>query len=379
MVAALSRQRGLARCTTLRVVISAGDVLERHVAAEFGARCNALLVNAYGPTEATFVSTLWECRGEPEAHRVAIGAPIDNVRAYVVDRNDEPVPIGVRGQLCIGGAGVGRGYWRSPELSARSFAPDPFNADLRARMYRTGDLAFRRTDGSLEFCGRSDRQVKLRGIRIELGEIEAALMQHRDVTGVAVVIREEDTDDRRLVAYFVSERDRAPVARELRDFLKGIVPDYMIPAAFVRLREFPLTPNGKVDSRQLPPPDGRSLAVDPRSIAPRNDVEARLVAIFSEVLSIDRVGVHDDFFALGGHSLLAMRVLAAVKSAFGAAVSPRAFFADATVAGVALELAGADAVHDASASARDSRHRRELPIERNPRRTTRALPEIDAT
>jgi amino acid adenylation domain-containing protein len=374
MVAALARQPGLAQCATLRLVISAGDVLEPRIAAEFADRSNALLVNAYGPTETTFVSTVWACAEQGEARRIPIGAPIDNVRTYVVDRHDEPVPIGVQGQLCIGGLGVGRGYWHRPELSAASFVPDPFSAEPRARMYRTGDLALRRADGSLEFCGRGDRQIKLRGIRVELGEIEAALTEHPDVAGVAVVVCGGDAEDRRIIAYFVASRDPAPAARELREFLKRILPEHMIPAAFVALRQFPLTPHGKVDRLRLPKPDEQSRAVAPHFIAPGSDIEIRLAAIFADALSVERIGVHDDFFALGGHSLLAMRVLSAVKTAFDAAISPRTFFGDATVAGLALALAGADPIPGMSGDAPDRGRARESPILHHPRSAGGARP-----
>jgi acyl carrier protein len=297
----------------------------------------------------------------------------------VLDRYDEPVPIGVRGALCIGGAGVGRGYWHRPELSAASFVPDPFSGKSGTRMYRSGDLALRRADGNLEFCGRSDRQIKIRGIRIELGEVEAALTQHPEVTDVAVVVGDEGTDDRRLVAYFVAGREPAPDAHELREFLKSILPGSMIPAAFVRLARLPLTPNGKVDRLRLPLPDGQSLAVDPRFVAPRSDVEIRLAAIFAEALAVDRIGVHDDFFALGGHSLLAMRVLATVKTAFNATISPRAFFGNATIAGLARGLTGADEPPGGPCGGDDRWNPRESPIRRHPRSARGARKRRDAT
>jgi acyl carrier protein len=347
-------------------VISAGDVLEPHVAAEFAAQCGASLVNAYGPTETTFVSALWTCGKGDDRQRIPIGTPLDNVTMYVVDRHDEPVPVGVQGELCIGGAGVGRGYWRRPELSAAAFVTDPFRAQPGARMYRTGDLAFRRADGTFEFCGRRDRQIKLRGIRIELGEIEAALAEHPNVAALAVIAPDDDAQGRRIVAYFVARSEPPPSAYELRDFLKGAVPEHMIPAAFVVLGEIPLTPHGKIDRLRLPKPDAQSLAVDPQFIAPSGDVEIRAATIFADALGVERIGLHDDFFALGGHSLLAMRVLGALKGAFGVAINPRTFFADATVAGIARALDGESMPLTATGAGR-RKGSGESPIRRHPR------------
>jgi len=366
MVAALARETSFARCAMLRLVISAGDVLEARVAAEFAQRSDALLVNAYGPTETTLVSTFWTCEKSDGAIRIPIGVPIDNVTTYVLDRHDQLVPIGVQGELCIGGAGVGRGYWRRPELSASAFVPDPFSDRPGARMYRTGDLACRRPDGNLDFRGRADRQIKLRGIRIELGEIEAALAGHPGVAEAAVVV-EDDADDRRIVAHVVARGGPAPGARELREFMKAIVPEHMIPSAFVALPKLPLTAHGKIDRRRLPRPDERSLAFEPNFIAPQNDIEIRLAAMFAEALCVTRIGVHDDFFALGGNSLLAMRVLSHVKAAFSVAIAARSFFGNATVAGIARALDGKAHDADVGNDAADCRDESEPPILRNHR------------
>jgi amino acid adenylation domain-containing protein len=377
MLAALARTRALERCTTLRIVICAGEVLQPRIAAQFAARCRALLFNAYGPTETTFVSTFWTCDHDAERRSIPIGTAIDNVTTYIVDRYGEPVPVGVHGELCIGGAGVGRGYWRQPALSAAAFVADPFRAEADARMYRTGDLAFRRADGTLEFCGRRDSQIKLRGVRVELGEIEAALARHPNVATAAVVARDDATEEHRIVAYFVARRQPPPNAHALREFLRATIPDGMLPAAFVELGAIPLTAHGKIDRLRLPEPDGRSLAVDPQFVAPSTATEIRVAAIFAEALGVDRIGLLDDFFALGGHSLLAMRVLGALKAALGVAINPRAFFADATVSGIAIALDAGGTTHTTSGTGNRERNRETL-IKRRRRASSTSAAEGDA-
>ncbi|HEX8150919.1 MAG TPA: amino acid adenylation domain-containing protein, partial [Pyrinomonadaceae bacterium] len=280
--------------------------------------------NLYGPSEDTTYSTWALMRRDEESP--LIGRPISNSRAYVLDERMQPVPVGVAGELYLGGAGVARGYLGRPALTAERFVPDPFSSEPGARLYRTGDLVRRLGDGELDFLGRADHQVKVRGYRIEPGEVEAALTAHEAVREAAVVARGEAGADMRLVAYVVpaaAEEDLGPV---LKRHLAGRLPEYMIPAWVCVLEALPLTPNGKVDRKKLPEPDAAAVEGAARYVAPRDETEARLCGIWAEVLGVERVGVSDNFFELGGHSLLAMRVVSRVREALGAEVSLRALF-----------------------------------------------------
>jgi acyl carrier protein len=249
----------------------------------------------------------------------------------------EPAPVGVPGELYVGGAGVARGYGGRPELTAGRFVPDPFGGQPGARLYRTGDRARWLPRGELEFLGRADSQVKVRGFRIEPGEIEAALRSHPDVADAAAAAREDAPGERRIVAYVVAaEGTAAPGAAELRAHLRERVPEHMLPAAFVALEALPLTPSGKLDRRALPAPG--AAAPEREHVAPRNAAEELLARVFGEVLSLERVGVHDHFFELGGHSLLATRVVSRVREVFGVEVPLRALFELPTVAALAPEV-----------------------------------------
>jgi amino acid adenylation domain-containing protein/non-ribosomal peptide synthase protein (TIGR01720 family) len=282
--------------------------------------------NAYGPTEATICATLAACSAD--GGRPSIGRPIANVQVFLLDARMAPVPVGVPGELCIGGAGVARGYLRRPDLTAERFVPSPFGP---GRLYRTGDLARRRPDGSIDFLGRIDHQVKLRGFRVELGEVEAALRQCPGVSAAAVLLRNDRPGDPRLVAYVVLSTDAAPSPADLRAFLAERLPAPMVPASFVRLAAMPLTPSGKVDRRALPAP----AAEEGPPTAARGPIEEAVAAIFAEVLGTPEVGAHDGFFALGGHSLLATRAVARVRAAFGVDVPLRALFEAPSPAGLA--------------------------------------------
>ncbi len=313
--------------TTLRTLLTGGDRLLPHGRASLPYR----LVNNYGPTEATVVASSLELvSGEPLA-LPPIGRPLANVRAYVLDASLAPVPVGVPGELFVGGAQVARGYLGRPGLTAERFIPDPFH---RGRMYRTGDRVRWLADGTLEFLGRTDDQVKLRGFRIEPGEIEAALRTHAAVREAVVMVREDAPGDPRLVAYVAASP--APSEGELRVHVKSGLPEYMVPSAFVLLDALPLTPNGKVDRRALPAPDpdsGRESYV-----APRTQVEEVVCGIWAEVLRAERVGVNDQFFEVGGHSLLATQLLGRVRETFFVDLPLRAFFDAPTVAGLAAAL-----------------------------------------
>ncbi|MFC4061556.1 amino acid adenylation domain-containing protein [Planomonospora corallina] len=304
-------------CTALRRVICSGEELPVATAAAFTAALpDCELHNLYGPTEAAIDVTSWHCRPEAVAEAVTlpIGAPIANIRLYVLDRHGQPAPIGVPGELHIGGVGVARGYHRRPALTAERFVPDPFGADPGARLYRTGDLARRRHDGDLEFLGRIDHQVKLRGLRIELGEIESALRDREDVAEAVVVVREDSPGDKRLVAYLTASGGTGVDVAELRAELKRRLPDYMVPTAFVTLDALPLSPNGKLDRGALPAPQATRDATA-ELVEPETATERMLAGIWTEVLGVERLGVHDDFFDSGGHSLLATQVVARIRRA----------------------------------------------------------------
>ncbi|WP_274533284.1 non-ribosomal peptide synthetase [Photorhabdus temperata] len=271
----------------------------------------ATLFNAYGPTEVTVCATTWRCPSDYNDALIPIGRPTTNTRVYLLDTHGQLVPLGVEGELYLGGAGVARGYLNRPELTTERFLTDPFSDADDARMYRTGDLARYLPDGNLVFVGRNDQQVKIRGFRIEPGEIEFQLTAH-PVVREALVLVLGDGQDKRLVAYVVAEADDGLVNR-LRTDLSAILPDYMVPAAFVCLDEFPLTPHGKLDRRALPAPDQNAFV---RQVyeAPQGEAETALAAIWSELLGVEQISRHDSFFALGGHSLLAVRMVERLRN-----------------------------------------------------------------
>ncbi|HKX29467.1 MAG TPA: AMP-binding protein, partial [Blastocatellia bacterium] len=264
------------------------------------------LIHCYGPTETTTFAITRDVTEVPEGLRsIPLGRPISNTRIYILDANRQPVPIGVAGELYIGGAGVARGYLNHPELTAERLLPDPFGQEPGARIYRTGDLGRRLRNGEIEFEGRNDFQVKIRGFRIEPGEIEAALTGYPGVREVLALAREDGDGGKRLVVYYTGEEIGGEA---LREHLSPRLPDYMIPSAYVYLETLPLTPNGKVDRKALPAPEGRPKSL--QYVAPRNSMEEMLAGIWAEVLRVDRVGIEDDFFNLGGDSILALRVQA---------------------------------------------------------------------
>jgi len=322
------------------VLIVAGEPLHAERLATWRIHSpGTVLINSYGPTEITVsCATHTVSEADPEAGPVPIGRPFPNARLYVLDRCLNLVPGGVIGELYIGGVGVTRGYLNRPALTAERFIPDPFSGEPGQRLYRSGDLARRRGDGSLEFVGRSDHQVKIRGYRIEPGEIETVLKGCPAVADAVVLAREDTSGAGCLVAYVVP-RTGAVSGPALRDFLRDRLPDYMVPATFVSLDALPLTPNGKVDRRGLPDPDQGRREVSTALVAPRTAVEQVLVDIWTEVLGLERVGVHDDFFDLGGHSLQATRVISRVRQALpGAGLHVRDVFRAPTVAGLAAAV-----------------------------------------
>ena len=290
------------------------------------------LWNVYGPTETTIWSSVFSIEG---AGPIMLGSPIANTSLYVLDACGALVPPGVPGELYIGGDGVARGYLNRPDLTAERFARDPFVAEPDARMYRTGDLVRRRGTSALEYLGRLDQQVKLRGFRIELGEIEAALVGLPGVARAVVVVRAHNNDTH-LVAYIVaSDVSKPPDIEAFQEGLRRSLPDYMVPALFVCVDAFPLTPNGKIDRRALPEPSGADAPQRKPPVAPRTPLEEQIATVWAAVLGVDRVGVEDDFFALGGHSLLAMRVVARLADMLPARLTIGALFDARTVAGLA--------------------------------------------
>ncbi|WP_345891925.1 amino acid adenylation domain-containing protein [Burkholderia sp. Ap-962] len=314
------------------VALCGGEALQADLSLRLQAATRQVW-NLYGPTETAIWSTVLPVRDDParKLPASAIGRPIANTRIYLLDEHGQPVPTGAVGELHIGGDGVARGYLNRPELTAERFVRDPFAGDVEARMYRTGDLARYLPDGNIEYLGRNDFQVKIRGFRIELGEIEARLANHPAVRE-AVVLAIGDGADKRLVVYVVAEHDEQLVGA-LRSHLGAQLPDYMVPAAFVRLDALPLTPNGKVDRRALPAPDQSALARQAYE-APQGEIECALAEIWAELLGVEKVSRHDSFFALGGHSLLAVRLVGRI-AALGTELPLAKLFASPTLAGLA--------------------------------------------
>ena len=265
-----------------------------------------------------------------------IGRPIANTQISILDRQLQPVPIGVAGELHIAGDGLARGYLHRPELTAEKFIANPFSAVPQSRFYKTGDLARYLPNGNIELLGRIDNQVKIRGFRIELGEIESVLVQHPSIQQAVVLAREDAPGDRRLVAYAVATVGANPSADDLRRFLQQKLPDYMAPSAFMFLDSLPLTTNGKLDRKALPTPDPIRPELEKTFTAPTTPVEGILANIWAAVLKLDKVGIHDNFFHLGGHSLLATQIVSRVHSAFGIELPLRRIFESPTVAGIAI-------------------------------------------
>ncbi len=310
-------------------IFCGGETFPRELAEQLLPRC-AELWNLYGPTEATIWSTLHRVESAPGS--VPIGHPIANTEIQILDEENQPVPPGAPGELFIGGDGLARGYFNRPALTAERFLPHPLDPESGRRLYRTGDLARYRPDGTLEHLGRVDFQVKVRGFRIELGEIEFALDRQNSVRQAVVLAREDVPGDKRLVAYVIAAQGHAPTSRELRDQLMTTLPDYMVPGLFVFLEAFPLTPNGKVDRKALPVPDPARPELTEDYLAPRNEPEKRLAALWSEVLRVEKIGVKDNFFELGGDSLKVAQVATRVRDAFKVDMPLRAMFEHPTVA-----------------------------------------------
>jgi amino acid adenylation domain-containing protein/non-ribosomal peptide synthase protein (TIGR01720 family) len=320
------------------VVNLAGEPLQKKLVQQLYERKTVKHVfNLYGPTEDTTYST-WSLMNRDDHESPTVGRPISNTQGYVLDRRGRPLPVGIPGELHLGGMGLARGYLGRPDLTAEKFIPNPFSVEPGARMYRTGDLGRFLPDGRIDFLGRMDHQVKIRGYRIELGEIEAALNEYPSVKTCVVVARADADDDKRLVAYIVARDGEKPSHLELRSFLRARLLEQMVPSAFVLLDEMPLTPNGKINRRALPAPEVSRPESEQQYVAPRNDIEAALVELWQEVLGINPIGVNDNFFELGGHSLKATSLLSKVRRIFRTELPLSVVFEATTVEALACAL-----------------------------------------
>jgi len=301
--------------SSLRQVFASGEALTLQHVNRFkeilGKKQGVKLINLYGPTEATVDVSYYDCMEVEREDTIPIGKPIDNIELYVLDKSNHIQPVGVHGELCIAGAGLARGYLNKPELTAEKFVPNPYIPG--EKMYRTGDLARWLPDGNIEFLGRIDHQVKIRGCRIELGEIESHLAEHEDIKEAVVKVWENENADKYLCAYITPENkgSKLPETSRMKEYLMKLLPEYMVPSYFVELDELPLTTNGKVDRKALPEPDG-SINTGEEYEAPRNEIEKKLAVIWQEILKLDKIGINDSFFELGGHSLKATAMIARV-------------------------------------------------------------------
>jgi hypothetical protein len=315
-------------------ILCGGEALAPHLAGRLLHR-GASLWNLYGPTE----TTIWSAAGQipppavtdDDAVDVPIGPELRNTQFYVLDHCLQPLPVGVPGELHIGGIGLARGYVAQPALTAERFIPNPFGSG--DRLYKTGDLVELRADGRLRFLGRLDTQVKLRGYRIETGEIEGALSSHPAVAESAVVVREDSTGDAQLVAYVVATSKGAAAFADLRRFLQDRLPHYMVPSLFVLLDQMPLTPAGKIDRRALPAPDAPQPST--AHIAPRTDAEETIAAVWKDLLQVERIGIYDNFFELGGNSLKGTAAVSIIARALGTRLTVTDLFREPTIEGLA--------------------------------------------
>lgn len=317
---------------TLRTIISAGEACSGDIVRWAAGRH---FFNAYGPTEVTIWATVAQL--SDDSAKPPIGRPIANTQIYILDAELEPVPIGVVGELYIGGVGSARGYLNQTDLTAQQFIPHPFSSEPGTRLYKTGDLARYRHDGNISFLGRIDEQVKLRGFRIELGEIETVLTQHPAVQEAVVIVREDVAGDKRLVAYIVPNQEQAITPDDLRCFLQEKLPHYLVPSAFVLLEALPLTPNGKVNRHALPAPSKANPRL-PEYVAPRTPTEETLAKIWAQVLNLERVSIYDNFFELGGDSLLSMRLMEQINEQFAQKIPLSNLFLAPTIARLASTL-----------------------------------------
>ncbi|HEY6122092.1 MAG TPA: non-ribosomal peptide synthetase, partial [Pyrinomonadaceae bacterium] len=319
----------------LRYCVCSGETVSVELARSFREQIPcATLINLYGSSEVAADILCYEVYQPDRAGTIPIGKAISNTNVYILDSNFQPTPLGVLGEICVGGEGLARGYLNAVKLTAEKFVAHPFSRVNGGRMFRTGDIGRYLPNGNIEYHGRRDHQVKVRGYRIELGEIEAHLATHPQVHQAVAITRESEPGNQQIVAYVIALTE-APTDNELRAHLRSKLPDYMLPATFVLLDAFPLTSSGKVNRLALPPPTGAQLAAGKDFVAPRTDIEKELASIWIEVLRRERVGVNDNFFEIGGHSLLATQVISRVRKHFELELPLRSMFESPTVAGLA--------------------------------------------
>ncbi|HVF90509.1 MAG TPA: amino acid adenylation domain-containing protein [Blastocatellia bacterium] len=348
MLKAMLEDPAFKECTSLRQIYSGGEALLPHLRDGLLAHGQVELVNVYGPTEASVDSTSYvfssgDIGSGGKQSSVPIGRPVSNAVAYVLGHCLEPVPVGVEGELYIGGAGLARGYRGRPDLTAEKFIPDSFGGEEGARLYRTGDLVRYDRDGNLEFVGRIDQQVKIRGYGIELGEIEGVLNEAGGIKEAVVIAREDDRGENYLAAYIVREESGMMSQGELRGYVKERLPEYMVPKAFVMMEKMPLLSNGKLDRRALPEPEAARPELEPGYVAPHTAMEEVLAELWRDVLGIQKVGVNTNFFSLGGHSLLATQLITRVRDTFQVELPLKKFFENPTITGLAATVAESQA------------------------------------
>jgi thioesterase domain-containing protein/acyl carrier protein len=327
--------------STVKQILTGGEALSKnHIERALRHLPDTQLINGYGPTESTTFACCYlipKMMGN-QTNSIPIGRAISNTTIYILDKYCKLVPIGVAGELYIGGDGLARGYLNSPELTTEKFIANPFSNNSQSKLYKTGDLARYLDDGNIEFMGRIDQQVKIRGFRVELGEIESVLEQHPKIREVVVSVYEPILGDKRLAAYLVPEKDSIPSISELLDFLKEAMPNYMLPSAFIFLEALPLTPNGKLDRKTLPEPEQTRYDLDAELNAPRNPNEIQLANIWEQLLGIDRIGIEDNFFDLGGHSLLAVKMISDINKLFNSNLPLGAIYQSPTIKKLAVLL-----------------------------------------
>ncbi len=330
----LLEEAGVEECKSLRRVFCGGEALSVHVTERFREKLNAEFCNLYGPTEVTIDSVYWTYEEQTGRSSIPIGKPVSNTQAYVFDDGMRPAPIGVTGELYLGGESLAHGYWQRAGLTAERFVPNPYSTTPGARLYRTGDVVRWNEAGELEYFGRNDHQVKIRGYRIETGEIETALLERTEVGRAVVLVREEEGRGKQLAAFVVASNGIEPSSKELREFLQGRVPEYMVPANIAIVPEIPLMPNGKVDRQAL-----LALSKDTNEYeGARNEIEELLVQVWQEVLGVERVGIHDNFFELGGHSLLATQLISRIQILFQIELPIRTLFDAPVIAALGQEI-----------------------------------------
>jgi acyl carrier protein len=321
--------------STLRVMLTGADTLHHYPSRKLPFQ----LVNNYGPTECTVVATSGTVFPDEHLDRLpTIGRPIANTKIYILNESMQQVPIGEPGEIYIGGAGLARGYRNRPDLTSERFIPNPFSSESSARLYQTGDLARYLPDGQIAFLGRVDEQIKIRGFRVEPAEIVTVLNQHPAVKASIVLACEVEPGDKRLIAYFVPDARVQPTQTELRKFIAARLPDYMVPATFVKLDSLPLNPSGKVDRAALPKPNAGNMLREDAFVEPRTLIEERVAEILAGLFGLEQVGAEDNFFVLGGHSLLGTQLIARVRHAFGVELSLRSLFDAPTVAKLSAQI-----------------------------------------